>query len=533
MTSTDGPGTGDTLRLPPVLRDLGLGSDTPPTPAVWRELVRRLAAQTAEARAVGGPLAPSPEPPANTDPLTDPLLDPWYRQAVAGSPDPIFVIDLAGTVRTWNPACERVFGYAQEVVGAAYRPFVTSPDEAALDALCDRVAAGESVTGVALVYRAQNGGPKHTATCLYPLRGPDGSVTGCVVANTDVSAHRRAETELAEQRTFYEHILDSVPLEIVVFSPERRYRYVNPAAIRDDGVRAWIIGKDDFEYCEHRGLEPAVAENRRARFDRAVTERRPVELEERFVTADGTVRHFWRNLSPVYGPDGTLQMVLGYGHDVTDLKETQLELRRAHAELEARVRERTEELRAARAHLERVNERLQHDALHDPLTGLPNRALFYDRLTHAIERTRRHPERGYAVLFLDTDNFKEVNDTFGHATGDALLMTVGVRLRGCVRPADTVARLGGDEFTVLLEDAGREVATGAAARIEAAFSEPLRLGGVHVTVTLSIGVVTSAGLYGHPDEVLRDADLAMYRAKAGGRARYEVFASEPREDSSG
>ncbi len=133
----------------------------------------------------------------------------------------------------------------------------------------------------------------------------------------------------------------------------------------------------------------------------------------------------------------------------------------------------------------------------------------------------------YAVLFLDADNFKEVNDTFGHAAGDTLLMTVGVR------PTDTVARLGGDEFTVLLEDASLEVATGAAERVEAAFCEPLRFGGVHVTVTLSIGVVTSAGLYAHPDEVLRDADLAMYRAKAGGRARHEVFASEPRETNSG
>ncbi len=226
-------------------------------------------------------------------------------------------------MRAWNPACERVFGYGQEVVGATYRPFVVLPGEDALDGLCNRVAAGESVTGVRVVYRAKDGLLEHTATRLYPLRNPGGSVTGCVVANTDVTAHLQAESQLAEQRAFYEHILDSVPLEIVVFSPEHRYLYVNPGAIRTDAVRAWIIGKDDFEYCEHRGIDRAVAENRRARFDRAVAERRPVELEESFVTADGTVKHFWRNLSPVYGPDGKLQMVLGLRRPVPRRRQLQ------------------------------------------------------------------------------------------------------------------------------------------------------------------------------------------------------------------
>ena len=444
--------------MPPALRDLGLGRDTVPSPEVWRELVNRL-----ETLAAPDPSARPSEPAADAnptpDPASDPAPDPRYRQAVAGSPDPIFLIDLGGLVRAWNPACERVFGYGQEVVGGPYRPLVVSPEEGELETLCGRVAAGESVTGVRLVYRARDGGLKHTATRLYPLRGPGGSVTGCVVANTDVSAPRRAEAAPTEQRAFYEYILDRVPLEIVVFSPDRRYRYVNPGAIRDGRVRAWIIGKNDFGYCAHRGLDRTVAENRQRRFDRAVAERGTVELEESFVAANGTVKHFWRNLNPVYGPDGDLQFVLGYGHDVTDLKTAQLEFRRAHDELEARVFRRTEELRAARAHLERVNKRLRHDTLHNALTGLPNRALFYDRLTVAIERTRRHPERGFAVLFLDLDHFKGVNDTLGHAAGDALLVNVGARLRGCVRPADTVARFGG-EFTVLLEDTSPEIATG-------------------------------------------------------------------------
>ena len=173
---------------------------------------------------------------------------------------------------------------------------------------------------------------------------------------------------------------------------------------------------------------------------------------------------------------------------------------------------------------------LERSALHDALTGLANRTLFRDRLTQALEREKRRPESGFAVLFLDFDRFKAVNDTLGHSVGDALLCAIGERLRGCVRPADTVARLGGDEFTLLLEDVTSiEEVVKTAERVLQTCSRPYELGGQQVTSTASVGIVTSDIGYDQVDEVIRDADIAMYQAKASGRARYQLFTPSLRQ----
>ena len=168
-------------------------------------------------------------------------------------------------------------------------------------------------------------------------------------------------------------------------------------------------------------------------------------------------------------------------------------------------------------------EQLTKQAFRDPLTGLPNRALFMDRLGHGLMRARRRNEH-LAVLFLDLDRFKVINDTLGHTAGDQLLVEVSRRLSGSLRPGDTVARLGGDEFGLLLEDVpDAETAETVAARIEADLAKPLVFEGREVRVTASIGIALSAARLGKPDEILRDADLAMYHAKAKGTARHEVF----------
>jgi diguanylate cyclase (GGDEF)-like protein len=179
-------------------------------------------------------------------------------------------------------------------------------------------------------------------------------------------------------------------------------------------------------------------------------------------------------------------------------------------------------------------EELAHQAFHDSLTELPNRALFADRLEHALERTNRR-KAAVAVLFLDLDDFKPINDSFGHDAGDQLLMAVAQRIKACVRPEDTVARLGGDEFTVLLEDiADVRYAIAVAERIEASLDEPFMVEGQEATVTASIGIAVSTGRESSPDDLVRDSDSAMYLAKRKGRARHEVFrgavAPEP-EDS--
>jgi Amt family ammonium transporter len=172
----------------------------------------------------------------------------------------------------------------------------------------------------------------------------------------------------------------------------------------------------------------------------------------------------------------------------------------------------------------RLEERLQHDALHDPLTGLPNRALFLDRLAQALERARRRPDKLFAVLFLDLDGFKAVNDTRGHAAGDELLRALARRLQASLRGADTVARLGGDEFAFLIEEVeGPADATRAASRVLADLRAPFAVEGGDVTVTASIGLTLGPRHYEHASDMLRDADVAMYRAKAQGPGRQQVF----------
>jgi diguanylate cyclase (GGDEF)-like protein/PAS domain S-box-containing protein len=176
----------------------------------------------------------------------------------------------------------------------------------------------------------------------------------------------------------------------------------------------------------------------------------------------------------------------------------------------------------------RLEERLRREAHHDALTGLPNRARFAVLLAEAFA----HAERGggeLAALFLDCDRLKVINDSLGHATGDELLRQLGQRVVAAVRAGDVVARIGGDEFTVLLDPVrGVAEAVEVAERIKAALEPPFVVGGRELFTSASIGIAMGPGGYGHPDEVLRDADLAMYRAKARGRARHQLFYPEMR-----
>ena len=170
-----------------------------------------------------------------------------------------------------------------------------------------------------------------------------------------------------------------------------------------------------------------------------------------------------------------------------------------------------------------LEERLRYQAFHDPLTGLPNRALFMNRLGHALDRAERG-EMATGVLFLDLDNFKLVNDSLGHEVGDSLLVSVAERLRACLRAEDTAARFGGDEFTVLIEGvADATEAARVADKITQALLEPFILDSREVFVTTSIGIVLGTSGSERPTDLLRNADVALYRAKANGKATYEVF----------
>jgi diguanylate cyclase (GGDEF)-like protein len=171
-----------------------------------------------------------------------------------------------------------------------------------------------------------------------------------------------------------------------------------------------------------------------------------------------------------------------------------------------------------------VEAKLQHDAMHDLLTGLPNRALFLDRLTLAFTRRARRRDQSCGVMFLDLDRFKEINDSLGHAAGDVLLVSVAERLCAALRPQDTAARLGGDEFAVLVENI---LSIGdldiVANRILSAMARPFEIFGHSIDVGASIGVAMAGPDHTAPELLIRDADFAMYRAKQAGGGRFEIF----------
>jgi len=186
------------------------------------------------------------------------------------------------------------------------------------------------------------------------------------------------------------------------------------------------------------------------------------------------------------------------------------------------------EIALGRARLHRAlrerEARLAHQAFHDALTGLPNRALFLDRLEHALARGRRDGGSPCAVLFLDLDRFKQVNDSLGHAAGDQLLVAVTTALCACLRDTDTLARFGGDEFALLLEEVGDlNGALRVADRLIAALAPALPVAGREIVVSTSVGLALSAGPEDTPADLLRFADVALYRAKESGRGRCEVF----------
>lgn len=223
--------------------------------------------------------------------------------------------------------------------------------------------------------------------------------------------------------------------------------------------------------------------------------------------------------------------------------------RQAHlqlVDLEKMVEQRTQQLRETNEKLhqeisqrEQAEDRLRHSAFHDALTNLPNRALLLDRLDRCVQRTKRHPDYLYAVLFLDLDGFKVINDSLGHRMGDELLINVGQRLETSIRPIDSVsrsaadettARLGGDEFVVLLDGIKQpQDAQVVATRIIDELSRPFRIGGRDVVVGVSIGISIGHPDYTHPDEAIRDADTALYQAKDRGKGCVVIFDSEMRQ----
>lgn len=222
------------------------------------------------------------------------------------------------------------------------------------------------------------------------------------------------------------------------------------------------------------------------------------ESEHRMLHKDGTYRWMLSRGLAVCGPDGSVVRMAGSQSDITDRKVAE--------------------------------EKLLHDAFYDTLTGLPNRALFMDRLKYAIEHVKRRKDDLFAVLFLDLDRFKDINDSLGHMVGDELLIEIAKMLRGGLRATDMVARFGGDEFVILLDDIeSMDTAKRIADWVQQELKSLTYSSEHEFFISTSIGIVSSAMNYQRAEEVLRDADIAMYSAKAHGKARYAVFDPSMRE----
>ncbi|MFL5817027.1 MAG: EAL domain-containing protein [Conexibacter sp.] len=302
------------------------------------------------------------------------------------------------------------------------------------------------------------------------------------LARLEVSEHALAEAQRLARIGSWEW---AVQEDRVVWSDELYRIY----GIEPDGFDARYESYVAHIHPDDRGLVQHEIE-------RALREAGPFRFEHRVIRPDGEVRIVDGRGRVVVGADGRVERMLGTTQDVT-------------------------EQRAA----ERL---LEHQALHDPLTDLPNRALFLDRLQHALTRARR-PGSSLAVYFCDVDDFKDVNDSLGHDAGDELLVALPPRLREGLRAGDTVARFGGDEFVILCEDLASEgEAIRIAERIAEAFGLPFELDGRAHHLSVSLGVVFVKAGEASATEVLRDADAAMYRAKGGGKGRFELFDAQMR-----
>jgi diguanylate cyclase (GGDEF)-like protein/PAS domain S-box-containing protein len=291
---------------------------------------------------------------------------------------------------------------------------------------------------------------------------------------------KRADSKLRE-------LLENMALLAVLQDTDGRVEFCNLALLRLCGKsREEVVGKDWFET-----FVPAAERVERRRAQLAGADRK-AQSEHEITTGEGDRRLISWNVIDLRDEGGKVSGSASIGVDVTDSRRT-----------------------AAK---------LLHDAFHDSLTGLPNRALFMDRLSHRLSLQKRRKGSVFSVLFLDVDRFKVVNDSLGHVRGDELLVSIGRRLSACLRPGDTVARLGGDEFTILLEDVASQAdAVKVADRVQEALREPFQLNGQEVFSGVSIGIAHGSELYAGPEDILRDADTALYRAKAQGRGRSIEF----------
>jgi diguanylate cyclase (GGDEF)-like protein/PAS domain S-box-containing protein len=437
-----------------------------------------------------------------------PTGDGWFTTLVEHGGDLILVVDGEGGLRYVSPAVTTLLGYrADELVGHNWLELIDAAD-------ASRLAAG--TTAVARI-RRKDGSWCDVEAVTTDARD-DPAIGGLVVNARDVTERRRAEAQQAEETELLGMIVSRAPLRETL---ERLARMVERHA--DVLCSVLLVGPDGYRL--QVGAAPSLPQGYVAALDGMPVDdllKNPVFIADiaaashfevpREVALNKGVRAWWS--MPVSGPDDEVAIGVVALH---------CNRPRLPSKLERRLLERSSYLAGIAIERDQAEQRMAHQALHDPLTGLPNRQLFLDRLGQALERAGRR-RSDVTVLLADLDRFKVVNDSLGHEAGDRLLVAVANRILGSLRPGELTARFGGDEFVVLSERAsGKQEAIAIADRLNESLRAPFVLDGREVHVSASIGIARPTRANEPPEALLRDADTAMYRAKDRGRSRHQLF----------
>ena len=411
-----------------------------------------------------------------------------FKTLVRNASDIIIVTDSSGMLQYVSPAFERILGISAAQYAARSAADLMHPDD--LARMKAQAPAREDVVkhGWETELRLQDAeGSWRWFEAMVTNHLDDPEVRGIVANLHDITARKQAEEALREAHERFRSAFENAPIGMAMADLKGQIIRANPAY-------GQIVGRSTDELrgmSVHNLTHPDDREASAAEMRRLVSgASEGYRIEKRYLHAEG--RDLWVSVSVscVRDDEGSPMYLIGQIEDITE--------RRA------------------------IREHLAHAAIHDPLTALPNRLLFMDRLQTALSRSLRHG-RYVAVVFMDLDRFKLVNDSLGHDMGDQLLRAVAHRIQESLRPSDTVARFGGDEFTVLCEEVHDETnALELASRIAASLDAPLEAGGSEIFVTASLGVALGTHAVS-PEHLLRDADTAMYRAKERGRASIELY----------
>jgi len=411
-----------------------------------------------------------------------------FRSLVLGAHDyAIFVLDPCGNVVSWNSGAERSTGYrADEIIGHSASRFY-SAEEIARTKPADILEIA-SATGLfeEEIWRIRKDGTRFWANVVSTaLQDEVGNLLGFSVITRDISERRGIEDK-------YRRLLETAPDAMIVISESGEIVLLNVQAEKQFGYsRDELVGQNVMLIMPKGFAERPITDGS-GFSEAAMMQRMGTRVELGAMRKDGSVFPVEITLSPLESPQGIL--VTAAVRDITQRKKSEAQL-----------------------------VEMSHSAQHDILTNLANRVVLYDRLTHAISFAQRQ-DKQLAVLFIDLDHFKKINDSLGHAIGDKLLQSVAGRLIASVRRSDTVSRLGGDEFVVLLSQVVREEdAAFSARKILTALSAPHQIDNTELYISVSIGVSTYPG-DGHDAQSLMDsADTAMYDAKEHGRNNYQFF----------